>query len=325
MKRTARPPLKDRVAEGAVYAFSFLAVIIIFFIFYFIFYKAFPVLSHSGFGLFTGAGFDTQISDAFYAPQSDPMLTFGMLGLVFGTVLSTLLALAVAGLLGVGCAVALCEYAPRPLAMATTALVRLLASIPSVIFGLVGIITVVPFLQSAFITTELQIEFLDYFQMTGRNLLATVVVLAFMIVPTVISLSIDAIRAVPASYKEAGFSFGMSRFRVVWKIILPTARSGITASLILAAGRGIGEAIAVSMVCGGIGYIPLLTHGFAALLSPVLPLSAAIMNKSEAMSVPAVESALFTCGALLLVLGTILSVGARLIQKRFNKHLGGRV
>ena len=206
------------------------------------------------------------------------MLSFGLLGLIAGTAAATGVSLLFAAVLGIGSAIAIAELAPRGLKELLNAIVRLLASIPSVVFGLVGIIVIVPIVEKAFVTTDLQINYLEFFQITGRCLLSSVIVLTFMIVPMVISLSIDALNAVPDRYRESGYAFGMSRFRVIWKIVLPSARSGIIASLILAAGRGIGEAIAVSMVCGGVGNIPSLSNGIVSLLTPILTLSAAIIN-----------------------------------------------
>ncbi len=313
---------KDFAAEYIIKTASFIAVITIVFIFVFVFSKALPVIKTSGLSLITDTGFDSQISDAFYAPADEPMLKFGMAGLVVGTLLTTLLSLLTAGILSIGAAITICELTNKTVSAVITSIVRLLASIPSVIFGLIGLITVVPIIERLFITTDLQIAFLDFFQISGRSLLASIVVLSFMIVPTIISLSIDAIHAVPRIYKEAGVAFGMSHFRVIWKVILPSARSGIVAGMILGAGRGIGEAIAISMVCGGIGNIPELSHGFVFFLTPVLPLSSAIVNKSEAMSVMSVESALFTCGAILLLFGAALSVCARLIDRKLRKDAG---
>ena len=309
------------VPEAIIRTLAVFAVVAIVFIFYFVFSKAIPVIRESGVGLIVNGGFDTQVRTAFSA-GSEPMLEFGMRGLVMGTLFSTLIALAVATVLSVGASIAICELAPRWLASVLTAIVRLLASIPSVIFGLVGIMTVVPYVEKLFITVDMQIKYLDFFQMTGRSLLSSVVVLSFMIVPTIISLCINAINTVPNDRKEAGFSFGMSQFRVIWKIVLPSARSGIIAGVILGAGRGVGEAIAVSMVCGGVGNIPNLSHGFASLLTPVLPLSAAIINKSEAMGVASVESALFACGAILLLFGALLSLCAKYVEKRLRRSAG---
>ena len=316
MKKT-----NELIPEAIIRVLSLFAVVAIIFIFYFVFSKAMPVIAANGIGLITKTGFDNQIRAAF-SSYDEPLLEFGMFGLIMGTLYSTMSSLVLATVLSVGAAIAICELAPKWLAAVLTAFVRLLASIPSVIFGLVGVITVVPFIEKTFVTVDMQIRFLDYFQMSGRNLLSSIIVLSFMIVPTIISLCINAINTVPNDRKEVGFSFGMGHFRVIWKIVLPSARSGIIAGVILGAGRGVGEAIAVSMVCGGVGNIPNLLHGYAALLSPVLPLSAAIINKSEAMGVAAVESALFTCGAILLLFGAFLSICAKLIEKRLRRSAG---
>ena len=301
---------------------AFISIVIIVFVFYFVFKQAWPVIKTSGLSLLTKGGFDKNIREAFAREAGEPNIVFGMLGLLWGTFASTGLALVAAAILGIGTAIVIVEYTPPAISGFFVTIVRLLASIPSIVFGLVGLMTIVPLIEKLFITTEKQIQYLDSFQMTGRGLLASATVLAFMIVPMVISLSIDALRGVPSHYKEAGFSFGMSRFRVVMKIILPSARSGILASIVLAAGRGIGEAIAVSMVCGGVGVMPDLSRGFATLLAPVLTLSSAIVNKSEAMSVPEVQSALFACGAILLVFGTLMSVGSRVIDRTIRKKEG---
>ena len=317
MMKNVKTRNADRIPEMLIKTVSFFAVLTIIFIFFFVFSKAWPVFRESGIEYFTTTGFDTQISEAFYASSDEPVLKFGMLGVIMGTLVSTVLSVAIATVLGVG-------SASKRISGVLTAIVRLLAAIPSVVFGLIGIMTVVPLVEKLFITVDMQIEFIQYFQMTGRNLLSSVIVLTFMIVPMIISLSIDALKSVPNNQREVGFAFGMSHFRVIWKILLPAARSGITASIILATGRGIGEAIAVSMVCGGIGLVPNPGFGFASLLAPVLPLSAAIVNKSEAMSVASVESALFSCGAILLVFGAVLSIAARMVESHLRRKAGYR-
>jgi phosphate transport system permease protein len=301
---------------------SAISIAVIAFVFIFVFYKAYPVIKASGLALLTTAGFDRQIQDAFYASEAEPMLRFGLLGLIAGTLLTTIIALLFAAAIGIGASVVICEYAPAPLSLALISVVRLLASVPSVVFGLIGVITVVPWVERLFVTVDRQIEYLDFFQMSGRNLLSASIVLTFMIVPTVTSLTVDAIRAVPDAHRETGCAFGMSKFRVIGKIILPGARPGITAGLVLGAGRGIGEAIAVSMVCGSVGFLPRASFGFVNFLAPTLPLASAIINKSEALGSSAVESALFACGALLLVIGALLSVGAKAVERRMRRMAG---
>jgi len=317
--------LKELIAENTVRVFAGASVIIIIFIFIFIFFKAWPVISHSGIKLFTTNNFDEQIVEAFFDMPEDPVLDFGLLGLIMGTIVTTGLALLIAVIIGIGSSVFISEISPIPVAAILKAFVRLLASIPSVVFGLVGLVIVVPFIEAKFVTDEMQLAHMDEFQITGHSLLASVIVLIFMIVPTVISLSVDAIDSVAHSQKEVGYALGMSHFRVIWKIILPDARSGIIASITLAAGRGIGEAIAISMVCGGVGITPDFTKGFAGLLAPVLPLASAIVNKSEAISSSSVQSALFACAAILLVIEAILSVTAKSVETRMRKAAGYEV
>jgi phosphate transport system permease protein len=314
--------LSDTLPKIVICLLSSMSIAIIVFIFAFVFFRAYPVILESGLTLITEGGFDRQIGEAFASPDADPMLRFGFLGLIAGTFMTTLTALLFASVIGIGAAIAICEYASRRVSVVLISVVRLLASIPSVVFGLIGLIVVVPFIERTFVTLEMQINYITHFQMSGRNLLSAATVLTFMIVPLIISLSVDAIRAVPHMYKETGYAFGMTKFRVIFKIILPGARSGITAGVILGAGRGIGEAIAVSMVCGGLGILPQASLGFINYLAPTLPLAAAIVNKSEAMGSFAVESALFACGATLLVIGAILSVCAKTIEKRMRKQAG---
>jgi phosphate transport system permease protein len=319
---TGHAKIGEALSEGFVKVMASISVVVIAFIFLFIIYKALPVIRSSGLDLLTTNNFDEQVTEGFYDVAGSPMRRFGLLGLLLGTIVTTGLALIVAAIIGIGSAVYISEIAASPVATVLKALVRLLASIPSVIFGLIGVIAVVPFIQEYFVTYELQTEYISEFQMSGLCLLASVIVLLFMIVPTVISLSVDALDAVPHSMKEVGYAFGMSRVRVIRKIALPCARSGIVASVTLAAGRGFGEAIAVSMVCGSLGITPNLLHGLVAFLTPVLPLASAIVNKAEAMSAPSVQSALFACATILLMLGAFMSFATKFVERRMRKAVG---
>jgi len=318
--KTGSQKISEKISESIMSALAGVGVLAILFIFVFVFLRALPVFRESGLGLFTTSGFDRQVVEAYNSEI--PMFRFGLLGLIAGTLVTTMLAIITASFIGIGSAVAISEFAPRPVAYALTSLVRLLASIPSVIFGLIGVIIVVPLISDTFVTTELQFQYLDRFQITGRSLLASVMVLTFMLVPTVTALSADAISTVPKRFREAGFAMGMTHFRVILKIVLPTGRSGIIASIILAAGRGIGEAIAVAMVCGGVGIVPDLSLGIVSLLAPVLPLSAAIMLNSEGAGSVSVSAALFACASILLLIGMFLSITARLVNSYMRKKVG---
>jgi len=150
--------LKNALPKVIICALSAISIAIIVFVFIFVLYKAYPVIRESGASLFTGSGFDGQIQEAFYSSDADPMLSFGFLGLIAGTLITTLIALIFASVIGIGAAVAVCEYASRRVSAVLIAVVRLLASVPSVVFGLIGIIVVVPFIEKLFVTVERQID-----------------------------------------------------------------------------------------------------------------------------------------------------------------------
>lgn len=310
------------VPQAVIYTLSSLSIATIVFMFIFVFYKASPVVSASGLSLITTGGFDAQIQTAFALSSGGQSLSFGLLGLVYGTLMTTLISLLIAVIFGIGSAITICEYSSPKISGFLIATVRVLASVPSVVFGLVGIVTVVPFFQNLFQNHYELFSQWSYAGWDGRNMLSAIIVLTFMIVPTVVSLSVDAIKAVPSQRAETGYAFGMKKFRVISRIILPSARSGIIAGIVLAAGRGIGEAIALSMVCGGLGILPAASLGLKNILAPTLPLASAIINKSEAMGSVGVDSALFACGALLLTIGALLSICARLINKQMRKADG---
>jgi len=316
----------EEIPKYIIYLLATISIAIIVFIFIFVFHKAAPVIFESGFSLVTEGGFDRQMNEAifqeYYASDEEPVLKFGFLGLIWGTLITTLTALLFATFIGIGSAIIICEYTTGRVSSALVAVVRLLASIPSVVFGLIGIITVVPLIEQLFVTVDMQIEFLHLFYMSGRNVLSAAIVLTFMIVPMVISLSTDAINAVPHTQKETGYSFGMSKFRVIYKIVLPGARSGIIAGVILGAGRGIGEAIAVLMVCGSLGILPRAAFGFANFLAPTLPLAPSIIFNSYAFGLFAPETAMFTSAAILLTIGAVLSITAKLVEKRMRMVAG---
>jgi phosphate transport system permease protein len=231
-----------------------------------------------------------------------------------GTIATTLGALALAVPLGIGTAIVIAELAPDKIRYTLQMMVRLLASIPSVIYGLVGLWIIVPFIQTSLISSDMQIKYLSRFQLSGNSMLAGILVLSIMIIPIIITLSVDAIRAVPSRYKEASLALGLTSWRTIVKVILPAAKSGIYAGIILGMGRAMGEAIALSMVSGGIGNIPKISDGSIFFLTPVLTLASAIVNKSELMSVPSIESALFACGLILLLTSVLISFCAQFVQ-----------
>lgn len=171
---------------------------------------------------------------------------FGILFMIAGSLLATIGAIIIGVPIGLLTAVFISEVAPKSIANIVRPAVELLAGIPSVLYGVFGLGVIVKFLT----------KFSPYAQ--GQSLLATIFVLTVMILPTVVSMSETAIRAVPESYKHGSLALGASKTQTIFKIIIPAAKSGIFAGIVLGIGRAIGETMAVMLVCGNpIAGLPL--------------------------------------------------------------------
>ena len=167
---------------------------------------------------------------------------FGILPMIVGTVYVTLGALVLSVPLGIACAIFLAEVAPVRVRDVVRPAIELLVGIPSVVYGLVGMLMLVPLISKL--------------GGSGDSILAASIVLTVMVLPTIISISEDSIRAVPRAYKEGSLALGATPWQTIWRVILPAARSGILASVILGMGRAIGETMAMIMVIGNSIIIP---------------------------------------------------------------------
>ncbi len=316
-----RKPFKEIIIERILLLLTILSSILIFFVMFFVISKAVPVLKASGFNFVFSGGWDDIFSKAWQAGADQPVWRFGALPLIAGTVLATSGALVFCFTFGLGCAVFIEEICPAWLRKPLKSTVRLLAAIPSVIYGLVGLMTVVPFISKYLISNELSLRMIKICILDGTSLLAGIIVLSMMIGPIFIAMAGDAIKSAPKRYKEASLALGLSHWRTIVKIILPAARNGIVAGAILAAGRAIGEAIALSMVTGSVANLPNPAHGLVFFLEPVRTLASTIVDNAEGMSVAACESALFACGSVLLLTCVLLSLFSRIVSG--NLRQGG--
>lgn len=241
----------------------------------------------------------------------DPVFgKFGALPFVYGTLVSSAIALLIAVPLGVGAAIFLAELAPRRISDSLTFVIELLAAVPSVIYGLLAIFTLVPFLRST-VEPALQrwLGFLPIFQgpAYGVGLLAAGLILAIMIAPFIISISRDMLRAVPTEMREAALALGATRWESTWSVVLPYARAGILGSIFLAMARALGETMAVTMV---IGNDPRIS---ASLFAPGVTIAAAIANEFTEAAGDLYISALIELGLVLFLLTIILNGLARLL------------
>lgn len=246
-----------------------------------------------------------------YHSTWDPVAeNFGALPFIFGTCLTSLVALLLAVPVGVGAAIYLAEYAPPLVSKVISVLVDLLAAIPSVIYGLWGIFVLVPFMFK-----DLQpflgkyFGFLPFFQGPnyGVGFLAASIMLAVIIIPFIISVSREVIMAVPSVYKESAYALGATRWEALSNIVLSHGKVGILGAVILALGRAIGEVMAVTMIIGNNVKIS------ASLFSPGYTLASVIANEFAEADTNLYLSALIEIALVLFLVSIVVNILARLL------------
>ena len=228
---------------------------------------------------------------------------FGALPFIYGTVVTSALALLIAVPIGVGAAIFLAELAPPNISDIFTFLIELLAAVPSVIFGLLAIFVLVPILRLIEPALRATLGFLPIFQgaFYGVSLFSAGIILAIMIVPFIISISREVLLAVPADQREAALALGATTWEATWQAVVPFARKGITGSIFLALARALGETMAVTMVIGNDPKI------HASLLAPGYSIAAVIANEFTEATGDLYLSALIELGLVLFALTIVIN------------------
>ena len=221
---------------------------------------------------------------------------YGITLMIVGSALVTAGALVLGVPLGVACAIVLGEMAPARARHFLKPTIEILAGIPSVVYGFMGIVVVLPFIR-------------QHLGGPGASGLAAAVILGVMILPTIIAISLDALQAVPQSYREGSLAMGATQWQTIWRVVLPGARSGVVAAVILGMGRALGETMAVVMVAGNAVQLP---H------SPLDPLRTLTANLALEMGYAAGDhrSALFATGIVLFLAIVVLNAAAGLARTR---------
>jgi phosphate transport system permease protein len=236
---------------------------------------------------------------------------FGALPFIYGTVVTALLALVMAVPVGFGAAIFLAELAPRRVSNVLTFMIELLAGVPSVIYGLLGIFVMLPLLRD-YIVPVLQkvFGFLPIFQGTffGVSFFSAACVLAIMIVPFIVSISREVLLAVPQAQREAMMALGATKWDVTWKSVVPYAQRGMIGSIFLALARALGETMAVTMVIGNVPQIK------ASLLAPGYTIAAVIANEFTEATGDLYVSALIELALVLFAVTMIINALARLLM-----------
>ena len=279
----------DRLVRLALLLVAFSAVSVLVVITVFIVGQGTPIMAKYGLKSFL-AGSDWYPSEKL----------FGLWPMIVGSLAVTAGALVIGVPLGLACAVVLTEFASKRVRGIIKPVIELLAGIPSVVYGFMGVIILVPFIRQTL-------------GGPGLSVLAASIVLGVMILPTIISISVDSLQAVPPSYREGSIALGATKWQTVKMVLFPAARSGIVASVILGMGRAVGETMATIMIAGNAAEIP------GSLLAPVRTLTS---NVALEMSYATGEhrEALFATGVILFVIIMVLNTIANATSARRRKQ-----
>lgn len=285
--------IKDRGMNVFFFCIATASITILFMIFVFLFMEGLPI--------FKVVSVKDFIFGSYWYPTSDPP-DFGIFPLIIGSVVVTILSAAVSIPLGVMSAVYLAEIARVKIREIVKPIVELLAALPSVVIGFFGMVIVAPFLQNV-----LDIP-------TGLNIFNASLMLAFMSVPTICSISEDAIYSVPTNLKEASLALGATHLETIVRVVLPASISGISTAIILGMSRAIGETMVVLMVAGGAAMVP------ASIFDPARPMPASIAAEmAEAPFRGDHYYALFATGIVLFVFVFIFNIIAEHIAHKYRQ------
>jgi phosphate transport system permease protein len=275
-------------------ASGYSAIVFVTLIFYFLLREGLPTLGEVNLG--------NLFSARWYPIES----YYGILPLISGSIIVTVGAMMVAIPFGVGTAIFISEIAPRWAREILKPLVELLGGLPSVVLGFLGILVLAPNLR---ILLDLP---------TGLTALAGALLLGLIAIPTVVSISEDALDSVPRSYRDAALALGATRWQTIWRVTLPAARSGVLTAVMLGIGRAIGETMTVMMVTGN---APVLATGLGSLFSPVRTMTATIAAEMGEVASGSVHyHTLFFIGIILFLITLVVNVTASSVVFRQKKR-----
>ena len=233
---------------------------------------------------------------------------FGILPLISGSLVVTLTSILIALPLGVGTAIYIGEIAPKKVKEILKPTVEIMAGIPSVVLGFIGIQALSPFLR-----TFLNLP-------TGLTALSGAVLLAMIAIPSIVSIAEDALYAVPNSYRDASYALGATQWQTIWGVVMPSARSGLMTAVMLGIGRSLGETMAVMMVTGN---APTSFAGLNSIIMPVRTMTATIASEMGEVASGSVHyHVLFFIGIILFIFSLIINVSSSSLQEKTKQEKG---
>jgi phosphate transport system permease protein len=296
----------------------------------FILKEAWPSFTHNGLHFFgTGGNADQQLQAIFTAGDNNRAsnLLVRTWPIIWSTILTTTISVVLSFVCSLFVAVFMVEFAPGWLQRVLEPVIRLLASVPSVIYGLIGVLVVVPFIGNHLITQSEKASVTPVISLSGYSLLAGVVILTVMISPIMIAIFAEGLRSVPRNWLEGSLALGVNRWRTFWKIAVMSARPALVAGTVLATARAIGESVMLVMVAGTAAFAPNPFDGLIFVFEPSRGIAASILlYKDEITSAPMKET-LFAFAAVLLITAVSLSLAGWAAKQPQKRHfnVGGLV
>jgi phosphate transport system permease protein len=321
---------QDKRAELGLGALVCLVVFVLLAMLAFILKEAWPSFSHNGLHFFgTGGNADQQLQAIFTAGDSNrhSNLLVRAWPILWSTILTTTISVVISFFCSLYVAVFMVEFAPGWLQRVLEPVIRLLASVPSVIYGLIGVLVVVPFIGNHLITQSEKASVTPVISLGGYSLLAGIVILTVMISPIMIAIFAEGLRSVPRGWLEGSLALGVNRWRTYWKIAVMSARPALVAGTVLATARAIGESVMLVMVAGTVAYAANPFDGLIFLFEPTRGVAATILlYKDEITSAPMKET-LFAFAAILLITAVSLSLAGWAAKQPQKRHfnVGGLV
>jgi phosphate transport system permease protein len=323
MLERLRRPWSDNRAERVLGAVALLLAVSIGLMVVFIARGAWPTISYDGLSwLGSGGNTDAQIgamANTSLHPQASAFVVHAW-PLIYGTLLTAGLAVFFGLAVALSASIFIVDFAPPALRRAMTPVIRLLASVPSVLYGLVGVLVLVPFVNNHLITSGDKSSVAYVIQLTGGGLGVTVVILTVMVTPIMTALITDALESVPRPWREGAIALGLNPLRATLAVSVRAIRPAIVAAAALAAARAVGEAIVVSMVSGGAAFSPNPADGKIFFFEPLETLAAEIVRQAEDLSAPALHATLYAFAALLLFSSFALSIASYLIRLPMRRY-----
>jgi phosphate transport system permease protein len=289
-----------------------------------VFVHAWPSFAHNGLAWFSAGGdVEEQLNAISLSAQTsgEYVYTFHAWPLIWSTLLITGGAVLIALVSALFVSVFIVEFAPEWMSNILQPVIRFLASVPSVIYGLLGVLVLVPFIGNHLVSEEQKASVAGVISLTGYSLLAAILVLTVMIAPIMVSIFSDGLRAVKPGWIEGSLGLGVNRWRTTWKIGVRSARPAIVAGTVLAVARAIGEAVMLAMISGSVAFSPNPADGLIFIYEPSRPLGPTIVKNIDQLSSPPFNATLFSIAAVLLFSAAMFSLAGWLARRSMRKYL----